>query len=157
MVVARVCSRRLYNAHAASMHPQPNANAASMHLLRGSVLMPRPPRTPTSSNPHPHTPPIHTSPTHTSHTHSNASPLIHHHLPTHLPACLSAVFVEWAKILHMVAPPSAFFSPFMVVAAIRYGFLMPLLARLPWVGPRFAAPAASIGVQGAAVAAAEQQ
>ena len=64
-----------------------------------------------------------------------------------------AVFVEWAKILHMLAPPTAFFSPRMLLAAFHYGVLLPLLARLPWVGRRFGA----VGAQAGAVAAAEQQ
>ena len=66
------------------------------------------------------------------------------------------VFVQWAQVLHMVAPPTAFFSPFMVLAALRHGVLLPLLARLPWVGARFAAPAAP-GARAVAVVAGEQR
>ena len=48
-----------------------------------------------------------------------------------------AVHTEWAKVMHMLAPPTAFFSPRMLLAALRYGLAAPLLARLPGVGRRF--------------------
>ncbi|PSC76304.1 2-polyprenyl-6-methoxyphenol hydroxylase-like oxidoreductase [Micractinium conductrix] len=54
-----------------------------------------------------------------------------------------AVFAEWARVLHMLKPPTAFFSPFMLLKTLQYAVLLPFLRRLPLVGRLFpgAAPA----------------
>ncbi|KAL4425541.1 hypothetical protein ABPG75_009557 [Micractinium tetrahymenae] len=44
------------------------------------------------------------------------------------------VLVEYVKVMHMLRPPTAFFSPRMLLGALWYGLLEPWLARLPLVG-----------------------
>jgi hypothetical protein len=47
----------------------------------------------------------------------------------------SAVLKQYVKVLHMLSPPSTFFSPFIMARAAWYAVLLPCLARQPLVHP----------------------
>ena len=68
---------------------------------------------------------------------------LHLSLPPSLPlqpstAPLHTVFTRYARVMHMVEPPTALFHPQMLAGALWYGAVLPFLARLKLVGRRLA-------------------